>query len=790
MEEKIRGIQVSGKRNFTNSWIRNATIGFRDRKANMGKTLAANLRPASILTLLISINITSFVETAADEAFQPNIKPTISIPRTTGAIKIDGMIDDVEWRDAACAANFCEYNPGEKVRPPVATEVLIAYDDANFYLAFKAYDDPKSVRVSIVDRDNAWQDDNVGIIFDTYGDAAWAYEIFCNAAGIQGDVLWRSGDEDTGFDLVFYSAGAVTDSGYQVEMAIPFKSLRFPNKPSQTWRATFWRNHPRGSRGQYTWAAVDRNVSCFPCQFGTLTGIENVKPGRELALLPSITGFQTAAIRDGDDPNSGLAYDDIDGRISLGARYSLSSSSTVEATYKPDFSQVESDAAEIDINSTFALFYPERRPFFQEGSDLFSTWIRTVYTRSINDPLFAAKFVGRMNRTNFAVLGARDEASPIVVPLEEQGAVVLGGRSTSTIVRVKQTYLDDSFVGGLVTTRSLDGGGSGSLGGIDGRHRIFEKYAIWYQGLVSRTEEPNDTILTQDIEQRFFEGEKHTVAFDNESYWGHGGYLGFSRDARHWNVSIDYTDKNPTFRTDNGFVTQNDRRELSIWQGYNFYPERKWATRIMPSLMIGRVWNYDGLRKDEWLRPEFFGVFAYQTEIYVAYLWSRENFRGYYFPGIRRVELEINSKFSDPVTLGMWFSAGRTIARNLDIPVLGKSIELDLWGTLKPLSNFLISPQFSYARMRHPDGSEIFAGYILRTKFNYQFTRELMARLVIQYDDFDSHFDLEPLLSYKLNPFTIFYIGSTHAYREFVGYDGLTQTEQQFFLKFQYLVGL
>jgi hypothetical protein len=726
----------------------------------------------------------------ADELFQPNVKPTLTVSRISEPIRIDGVIDDPGWRNAAVARGFCEHNPGSMVLPPVASEAMVTYDNANLYIAFIAHDDPKSVRVSMRERDDIWQDDCVGLMIDTYADASWAYEIFCNPLGIQGDIRWANNNEDTGFDIIFQSKGMVTDSGYQVEMAIPFKSLRFPNKFIQTWRINFWRNRPREVRGQYTWAAIDRNVACFPCQFGTVSGIENVKPGRDFSLLPSLTGYQTAAIRDDDDPNSGLAYDKIDGRLSLGVRYSLSSSSTVEGTYRPDFSQVESDAEQIDVNSTFALSYSERRPFFQEGSDLFSTWMSAVYTRLINDPLFAGKVIGRMGRTNMAIMEARDEHSPIVIPLEERGYVLSAGKSTSTIVRVRQSYSDDSFAGAILTTRMFDGGGSGTLGGFDGRHRIFKKYAVWYQMLLTRTEEPDDSALTADLEQTHFDRGRHTVSFDNETYWGNGGYLGFSRDSEHWNFSIDYLDKNPTFRTSNGFATQNDRRDLSIWHGYNIYPNKKWATRITPSVAMGQVWNYHGDKKDEWMVPAIWGNFAYQTEIELEYVWSRERFRDVYFPGIRRFEIDINSNFSDPLTLGTWISIGRTIARNETPPVLGRSLEYSFWATFKPMSNFIIVPEYSHARMKHPDGHVIFDGYIFRTRFNYQFTRELMTRLVVQYDDFDNNFDIEPLLNYKLNPFTIFYIGSTHAYEKFDGYDGMTQTQQQFFLKFQYLVGL
>lgn len=740
------------------------------------------------LTAILSLPNPSFAQ--PDTSFYPNTRPEIRVPRIAQSINIDGKIDDEAWEMAFHAANFCEYNPGDMTKPPVDTDVLLAYDDANLYVAFIAYDDPATVRTSVRDRDEAWQDDNVGIMLDTYGDGTWMYEIFSNPIGIQGDLRWANGDEDTGFDLIYQSAGIVTDSGYQVEMAIPFKNLRFPNKEIQTWRATFWRNHPRSVRGQYSWAAIDKNIGCFPCQFGTLTGVEGIRPGRDFSLLPSVTGYNTAEIRDWDDPNSGLKYDRIDGRLSLGLKYSLSSSSSIEAAWKPDFSQIESDAAQIDVNSTFALFYSERRPFFQEGSDLFSTWMRAVYTRSINDPIFAAKVVGRMEHTNFAVLASRDEHSPMVLPFEERGAVIATSKSNSTVVRIRQSYGENSFIGALVTTRLFDGGGSGSLGGIDGRQRLTEQFAFYYQYLVSRTEEQNDSSLTEDIDQAYFDRGRHTVALDNESYWGRGFYLGLERDAKFWNFSVDYLSKDPEFRTANGFVTGNDRKELSTWQGLNFYPNNKFVRRVNPSITLGRVWNYDNVRKDEWLRPGIWALFAYQTEVEFGYIWSRELFREIYFPGIRRYELSVYSNFSDPVNAGFEITAGRSIARNLDTPVLGRNRDIELWATLKPWSRFVIRPSWEYSRMDYPAGANIYEGYIARTRFNYQFSRELMARLILQYDDFDRNLSLEPLLSYKHNPFTVFYIGSTSGFDKFDSHDGLTQTSQQFFLKFQYLMGL
>jgi hypothetical protein len=754
------------------------------------KMHSSNVKLLSKISFLLLYSVTAnFV--SAESSFTPNIQPNLTVPRIAAPIKIDGKLDDPGWGNAAIAANFSETNPGDMIKPPVRTDVLVAYDDANFYLGFIAYDDPKQLRISMRQRDEAWKDDIVGIMLDTYGDGAWAYEIFCNPIGIQGDMRWSNNNEDMGLDLIFRSAGMVTDSGYQVEMAIPFKSLRFPNKQVQVWRATFWRNHPRTVRGQYTWAANPRDAACFPCEFGTLTGIENVKPGRDIALLPSITGYQTAAIRDDSDPHSGLKYDPIDGRLSLGARYSISSSSTVEAAWKPDFSQVESDVAQIDVNSTFAIYYEESRPFFQEGYELFSTPFNAVYTRSINDPLVAAKFVGRMPRTSIAYLGGRDLHSPIVLPFEERGEVLMTGKSTSNIVRAKHTFGDDSFIGGLLTNRILDGSGSGSLGGIDGRLRLTKRYNIQYQVLLSHIMEPKDSALTADLGTTTFDGGRYTAAFDGETYWGQAYFAGLFRDAKFWNFNVQYYDKNPTFRADNGFVVGNDYRSIEWWNSINFYPGRDWLNLVSFNTDLSSIYNYHGTRKDSWIMPMAVVQTLGQTRLELGYLWDSERFKDIVFDNMRRATIELSSNFSDPVNIEFNGGFGRFIARNLDVPVLGRGYNFTFSATLKPWPRLIIRPAYTYSTLDYPDGGpNIFKGYILRTRFNYQFTRELMTRVVVQYDDFERDFRLEPLLSYKLNAFTIFYIGSSHGYEKYDGIDGMTSISRQYFMKFQYLIGL
>ncbi len=429
------------------------------------------------------------VSASAENAFVPNMGPTYNVSRLTGNIDIDGRLDDSGWQDVARATNFSEQFPNNGDIAPVETEVMLTYDDDNLYIAFICHDtDASSIRSSWSDRDNIWSDDYMGFIFDTYGAGVWAYEIFCNPLGLQGDGLQvTSVGEDEGFDIIFESRGVVTDSGYQAEIALPFASIRFPDKQEQEWKATFWRTRPRERRSTCSWAFIDDDANCWLCEFGTITGIENIKPGKNIEILPSVIGFQSAEIRDPGNRDSGLRNEKVDGEASLGLRYSISSGMSAETTINPDFSQVESDAAQIDVNQTIALFYPEKRPFFQEGSDLFSGWIDAVYTRSINNPDIAAKLIGRTGNTSLAYLGAHDKDSPIIVPLEERSGFVDAHESYSNIFRYKRTFGGSAHLGALVSDRRLSEDGSNTDFGIDFNLPFKKLYRFEAQGISSYT---------------------------------------------------------------------------------------------------------------------------------------------------------------------------------------------------------------------------------------------------------------------------------------------------------------
>jgi hypothetical protein len=822
-------------------------------------TLQLSYRPINIPALLLFaiFTATSFSVSFADAArdttseWKAKFHRTLNTAPVQGEIKIDGDLNDPGWKNATRADNFVETNPGDQVTPTMQSAALITYDESNLYVALIAYDDPKAVRVALRERDNIFQDDYFGVMLSTYGDIPWGYELFSNPIGIQGDLRMTSdGNEDETFNIVYYTEGKVTDSGYQIEFAIPFSSLRFPNTEEQNWRIQFWRDQQREIRRRYAWTAQERGNPCWMCHFGYLTGIKGIKPSSNIDIIPSALSFQSGSRIDPGTPNSQFDNEKIDAEAALNVRYGITSNSSAEIAINPDFSQIESDAAQVDVNSTFGLYYTERRPFFQEGSELFSTWVSGVYTRSINNPLVAGKLTGQFGRWCMAYLTGYDENSPVTIPLFEQSVQGLFGKSVSNIFRVKRSIGADSHIGALVTNRQLadydeggSTGGSGTTFGIDTKIRLHKRWHIEWQTLGSYTQEPvapdfvdtslysidtsfvidtmtNDTTDVvvdssySGIAQSRFNHDEHTVALDGENYWGAGTYFSLERSGKVWNFDYDYEDYTPTFRADNGFVTQAGYRAMYLWTGWFMRPNKGWLLNVEPSVSLGRIWNHEAQFtlsdrnpgvKDEWVRPGLFLEFKGQTTFYSEVLFSCERFgmNQEFFTYIRRGYFELNTRPFKTIGFGGWVNVGTGIYRDRVNPELGNQTNAGGYVNLRPTQQLFISPEIEFAKLDHrddymqanPDSAQnVYKGFIVRSRVTYQFTREMNLRVIVQYNDFSDRFDLEPMFSYKINPFTVFYLGVNSKFQHFNRTDyslAKSETElseRQFFAKFQYLI--
>jgi hypothetical protein len=738
---------------------------------------------------------------AQETGFTPTYNPELTISKTGGHIKVDGRLDDSGWAGAARADNFSEHYPGDQTKPPVETEAYMTYDENNLYIAFVCHDDPSTIRASICERDKISTDDYIRLCLDTYGDAAWAYIFYVNPYGIQNDAMWASnGGEEIGYDLIWESAGLITDSGYQVEMAIPFTSLRFSREGNQVWKVDFYRFHPREVQSEYSWAAQDRDENCWPCQWGTVDGLAGIKPGRGIEITPAVIGHQSGAlVYNGDDSSpGGFTNDNPEADISLWSKYAISSDATAEITFNPDFSQIEADAGQIDVNTTFALFYPERRPFFQEGNDIFRTPIRTLYTRAINDPEFAGKATVRSGRTSFGYLVARDRQSTAVLPSEEGSFYVQSGRSTSNILRLRQTVADGSQIGLIASDQRFEDGWSNSSITSDGRFRIAPSLRATYQISVSHVSESNDAELTETIlNPDSLWDKKHTRALDGESFWGSQNYASIRWWTSDWNVSFTYQDASPTFHQYIALIRQNHYRNIGTVVGHFIRPETGLFETINPHIRAEAEWNWNGKNKyttyelNLWTRLR-----KAQASFYSQYVGKSENFSGKQYDGTWYIYQDATLSLGDPVQFHAEVQYGHQIARRYN--TLGKILDFNLSLDLKLSDRILVQQWLDYAHASELDsGDGLYDGHVWRIRLNYQVSRPLTVRLVTEYDDFYQEWRVDPLLTYRLNSFSVFYAGMTSNLQrlETAGSNGSSSystrlVSRQFFIKLQYLFQL
>src|SRR5713101_6176218 len=299
---------------------------------------------------------------------------------------IDGKLDDEIWKHAIVLKDFYQVQPGDNIAPSKPTEVMLGRDAKFLYIAFHCYDEPDKVRATIPKRDNIFNDDYVGILFDTFNDSRKAYEFDFNPLGVQADGTWTDQGEDFNPDIVMESKGMVTSDGWTVEIAIPFKALRYVAGKDKLWGAHFFRRIKRFNNELDMWMPISRDISSWLAQEGQLSGLEGISTERTLELIPSLTVSQTSKrkhaltipqrnanpnlLDQGRFVSEGLKFD-----LGLTGKYTLTPNVTLDFALNPDFAQVEADQLVITANQRFPIFFAEKRPFFLEGIDIFNTEI-------------------------------------------------------------------------------------------------------------------------------------------------------------------------------------------------------------------------------------------------------------------------------------------------------------------------------------------------------------------------------------------------------------------------------
>ncbi len=743
--------------------------------------MRAKLTSLSILILILFTSSKSFCQA------ETNImKPALPVLKIEGGIELTGKLDNPIWAKANSIELKYEITPKDNTPAPQRTIVKALYDDKYIYFGFECFDtNPEEIRANISDRDKMYQDDWVFVALDTYGDFQRSYEFCVNPYGIMGDLLATNNSEDASVDWIWHAAASRNENGWTAEMKIPFSSLHFPNAEMQNFKANILRTLPRSSRIQVSWMPVDRNIPGFMNQAGDLIGITNIQSGSSVELLPYAIGQQTGSRSIIGNPHSDFKYDSFQGRVGGGIKYSPSPNFSLDAVINPDFSQIETDAAQISVNTTYALNYSEKRPFFLIGRELLQNSM--YYSRSINNPLAASRIIGKSGGLSYLYMNAYDRNTVFVVPGEERSNTVATDlKSVVNIGRLRYDLGNESYIGGMILTKNLSGANN-YVFGFDWNYRFWSNWDFRGQGYASKTKELDDTNLFNS--SRKFSNSGYDAAFNGEEYWGTGINMFVSHSARNYNFHLGYNDFSPTYQTYNGLFSSNGKRQISMGHMAVFYPENSFINNAEIGFSSYLMFNYEGIKKEQVIEPYLFTSLKGPINLRVSYLLvNDEQFAGKYFDGINRARINLSSNPINQLSFSAFAEVGEFIYRSSS-PRMGKGHNFSANVTLKPTSQFNISLSYTRAGLSDRETGQLYYdGNIYRGVAIYQFTPQMLFRTILQYDSFAQSFQFYPLFSYKLSAFTTFYAGATSDYIDYKGDVGFSNTNQQYFIKFQYLI--
>jgi hypothetical protein len=711
------------------------------------------------------------------------------VTRAATPIKIDGVLDDEAWKTATVIDLPYEWFPGDNLTPPVKTEALVTYDSDYLYVAFRCQDpDPKAIRAHLMDRDAVTtfiQDDHVGFSIDTFNDELRAFQFRVNPLGVQVDGVFSeaNGAEDFSWDAIWNAAARITAGGWEAEIAVPLRQIRFPRTTGpQTWGFDIFRNYPRNVRHRISSRFTDRAKDCTLCQENKVSGFQGLAPGRNLELDPTLTGLRSDTLD--SFPDGHLQKDKSKIDPGLTARWGVTPNVTLGAAINPDFSQVEADVAQLAINTRFALFFPEKRPFYLEGADLFLTPLQAVFTRTVADPEWGAKVNAKEGKNSLGLFVSEDRIDNLIIPSNQSSSFAfLDDKVSSTVLRFRRDVGERSALGVLYTDREGQGDGyHNRLGGLDGFLRFTPSDTIRVQYLRSDTQYPLAVAQSKDQPLASFEDDAYHVQYDHFS--------------RNWKGSILYQDLGPQFRADSGFIPRVDVKNAEGQFERLFYGDAKsWYAQASVGFHVLHTENHQGLLTDQ--SAELFGTYTgpLQSALDVHFLHNKTFFNGTTFDLDQQV---FNFSINPAGGLKLGLSAQ-----------FGDDVDFD---NTRPARSVTWLPSVQFRLGQHLDvntsyedsrlwvaGGQLYDARLGQTRIVYQFNVRTFVRAIIQYQDIerDPSLYLFPvdsrqrnlfgqfLFSYKINPQTVLFTGYTNTQLGAFGIP-LTQTDRSFFLKIGY----
>lgn len=741
----------------------------------------------------------------------------VRVPRIEATVHIDGVLDEDVWRQAALLTGSSQYRPVDSRPAEDSTQVLVFYAPDAIYFGIRAFEKHGTVvRATLADRDNIGADDNIQILLDTFNDRRRALLFAVNPLGAQQDGVRSEGIAgaagggnaggrfdgvvDLNPDYVYESRGRVTPSGFDVEVRIPFKSLRYQTGAIQDWGIQIVRV-TQHTAYEDTWTPVVRASASFLIQSGTLKGLTEMRRGLVMDVSPEFTSRV-----DGAPAASAYRYGTVDPQLGANLRWGVTQNLSLTGTVNPDFSQVEADVGQVTVNERFAVFFPEKRPFFLEGLEQFDTPNALIYTRRISAPVGGAKLTGKVGGTGVAYIGA----------IDDNNLSATGDHPIVNLLRLRRDLGTSSTVG-LAYTDRIDGNASNRVLGVDARVIWLKR---WFTSVQVAGSWTHDTVGSGTRTGTLWDATLYD--YTGRSYGNHGEFVGFSRD----------------FSAQSGFVNRVNVVEGRIFNRFTRYG--KPGARLENAttyILIQPTWRYDDFLT---LRSTLEGSLTQQLQLnvrggwFVSALWSNSHQRfdppeyaGYQVDaggtpvpfavphGLYNLWGGIAAVSSPNRTLKMDLSLGRVSGPIFAEASEGRALNLFLALAFKPTSSLRFEGQWPHQVItRAADGSWFSTANIPRLKVEYQLTRDIFFRYVGQYfaqvrdtlrdprtgdqlivngtpqgRSTNTEFRNDFLFSYRPTPGTVLFFGygSSLSEPDPFSFRRLSRTGDGFFLKASYL---
>ena len=734
--------------------------------------------PSTVLVIVsVSIALSGFANDRHNRTTATN-----TIPRIDADLTMDGMLDEEVWASSWSIELGYEVSPGENIPAPVKTEVYIFHSRTHLCIGFRAHDpDPTAIRAHLSNRDNAWTDDWVAVVLDTFNDERRNYFLAVNPKGVQMDDIenWPGGQTD--WDGIWFSAAQITEWGWSAEMKIPFSTLRFQrqNGPQQ-WRFDGVRSYPRNVSHRLGAFPRDRSNNCYLCQAVKIEGFEAVSPGRNLEIDPTLTGVRTDLREDLPDGPWQTAESEFE--LGLTARWGITPNLTLSGTFNPDFSQVEADARQLEVNQPFALFFPEKRPFFMEGADFFETPFDLVYTRMMRDPAWGLKLSGKDGPHTTGAYVVRDQVTNLIFPgSQSSDSTSLAMANTSTVLRYKYDIGNRYTLGGMVTDREGDDYFN-RVAAVDGDFRFSATDRIIAQFMGSSTQYPQQ--VAEDFDQPI-------GTFDDTAI-----ELLYSHDTRSLSWWAEYTDVGTDFRADLGFMPQVDFRHGEAGVGYTWNAtDASWYSILDLKAKLAHTEDQRGGLLNDEAAVMFTAEGPLQSHAILRPSLHREGYNGEEFDFNR---LFVHTCLKPNGHSHVWLNG--TVGGKVDYVNTrdGDTVNLDGGLQYRFGKHLQFEGMYTHENMTVDEGW-LYEANIGQVLLAWHFSSRTFVRAIVQHVSYDFNTDLysddrdseyrelfgQFLFSYMINPRTVLFVGYTEESLGNQDY-GLTGSSTSVFVKVGY----